>query len=84
MVATEAPFRRGRPLCLPEQQLHTANEHPAHSPPLREATGVSRAAIDMAAAPQRGANPPFATEGGLGLLTRGFAALPVLRTLPAL
>ena len=31
------------------------------SPPL-EATGVFRAAINMAAAPQRGANPSFATE----------------------
>ena len=32
------------------------------SPP-SEATGVFRAATDVAAAPQRGANPPFATEG---------------------
>ena len=31
------------------------------SPP-SEATGVFRAATDVAAAPQRGANPPFATE----------------------
>ena len=30
--------------------------------PTGEATGGFRAAIDMAAAPQRGANPPFATE----------------------
>ena len=29
------------------------------------ATGVFRAATGVAAAPQRGANPPFATEGGL-------------------
>ena len=37
--------------------------------PTGEATGVFRAAIDMAAAPQRGANPPFATEElGVGLL----------------
>ena len=31
------------------------------------ATGVFRAATDVAVAPQRGANPPFATEGGLGV-----------------
>ena len=31
--------------------------------PSSGATGVSRAATDVAAAPQRGANPPFATEG---------------------
>ena len=31
------------------------------APLLSEATGVFRAAIDMAAAPQRGANPSFAT-----------------------
>ena len=36
----------GRPFCYPPS----------------EATGVFRAAIDMAAAPQRGANPSFATE----------------------
>ena len=35
------------------------------SPP-SEATGVFRAATDVAAAPQRGANPPFATEDGWG------------------
>ena len=40
------PARRGRPFCYPPS----------------EATGVFRAAIDMAAAPQRGANPSFATE----------------------
>ena len=31
------------------------------APLFSEATGVFRAAIDMAAAPQRGANPSFAT-----------------------
>ena len=31
------------------------------------ATGVFRAATDVAVAPQRGANPPFATEGGQGV-----------------
>ena len=31
------------------------------------ATGVFRAATDVAAAPPRGANPPFATEGWLGV-----------------
>ena len=30
------------------------------------ATGVFRAATGVAAAPQRGANPPFATEGRQG------------------
>ena len=34
----------------------------ARDSPPSEATGVFRAAIDMAAAPQRGANPSFATE----------------------
>ena len=36
------------------------------APSLR-ATGVFRAATSVAAAPQRGANPPFATEGRLGV-----------------
>ena len=37
-------------------------------PPSREATGVFRAATGVAAAPRRGANPPFATEElGVGL-----------------
>ena len=35
------------------------------APSLR-ATGVFRAATSVAAAPQRGANPPFATEGRMG------------------
>ena len=48
---------------LSESGMHAFRERPC-SP--RGATGVFRAAIDMAAAPQRGANPPFATEGGLG------------------
>ena len=34
--------------------------------PLYLATGVFRAATGVAAAPQRGANPPFATEAGQG------------------
>ena len=34
--------------------------------PLFLATGVFRAATDVAAAPQRGANPSFATEAGSG------------------
>ena len=34
--------------------------------PLPLATGVFRAATGVAAAPQRGANSPFATEAGLG------------------
>ena len=33
-------------------------------PSSREATGVFRAATGVAAAPLRGANPPFATEDG--------------------
>ena len=42
------------------------------------ATGVFRAATGVAAAPQRGANPPFATEGGL----RGGAYLLASNRLP--
>ena len=39
--------------------------------PSSGATGVSRAATDVAAAPQRGANPPFATEGeGSGVVAK--------------
>ncbi len=37
-----------------------------YSPPSLRATGVFRAATGVAAAPQRGANPPFATEGRKG------------------
>ena len=45
--------------------------------PTGEATGVFRAAIDMGAAPQRGANSPFATEdrgGALALVLGGGGA----------
>ena len=42
----DTPNRRGRPYCYPPS----------------EATGVFRAATGVAAAPQRGANPSFATE----------------------
>ena len=35
-----------------------------------EATGVFRAATGVAAAPQRGANSPFATEGGCGVVEK--------------
>ena len=35
-----------------------------------EATGAFRAATGVAAAPQRGANPPFATEGGPGVVEK--------------
>ena len=42
--------------------LHPAvGADPIATPP-SEATGVFRAATDVAAAPQRGANPSFATE----------------------
>ena len=37
-----------------------------HPPLYSEATGVFRVATGVATAPQRGANPPFATEGAGG------------------
>ena len=45
----------------------TAGCRPA-VPSFWKATGAFRAATGVAAAPQRGANPPFATEGGLGVV----------------
>ena len=41
---------------------------PSVVPSFWKATGAFRAATGVAAAPQRGANPPFATEGGLGVV----------------
>ncbi len=53
-----ATNRRGRPPCLPEQR--TADTQ--RSPLLRGDWGL-QSSHSVAAAPQRGANPPFATEG---------------------
>ena len=50
------------------------------SPPL-EATGVFRAATEVAAAPQRGANPPFATEGRKGWVSFRYSVTPFLNML---
>ena len=70
-IQSYAPFvseacstRRGRPLCLPAIFTHFVRYCSGRpfATLLSEATGVFRAAIDMAAAPQRGANPSFATE----------------------
>ncbi len=65
----EAATQRPTPLPLPvrEGSNYSQGGNPQaemHSTPLpsREATGVFRAATGVAAAPQRGANPSFATE----------------------
>ena len=50
--------------------------------PLYLATGVFRAAIGMAAAPQRGANPPFATEAGQGEALRARNRPSIIQLLP--
>ena len=68
-----AELRNETPPSLPEGEeglavsVSGSNSHvnrlPSGRPsPPSEATGVFRAATDVAAAPQRGANPPFATE----------------------
>ena len=63
-VSEACSTRRGRPLCLPAIFTHFVRYCSGRpfATLLSEATGVFRAAIDMAAAPQRGANPSFATE----------------------
>ena len=74
-----AVIKRPTPLPLPKggemgkgrnipSKLKVPNTLKIVSTPLpQRATGVFRAATGVAAAaPQRGANPPFATEGGLG------------------
>ena len=58
-LAKRFPRSSAAHICTCTQQL---------PPPSREATGVFRAATGVAAAPRRGANPPFATEElGVGL-----------------
>ena len=57
----------GTVIINPFRKHITFQPYPAASDSLPTgATGVFRAATDVAAAPQRGANPSFATEGGRG------------------
>ncbi len=57
------PWREGSEMPL---QAATPQAERVSTPLPPRATGVFRAATDVAAAPQRGANPSFATEGGQG------------------
>ncbi len=57
------PCREGSKMPL---QAATPQAERVSTPLPPRATGVFRAATDVAAAPQRGANPSFATEGGQG------------------
>ena len=60
------PCREGSEMPNQVESLEECQAERVSTPLLSRATGVFRAATDVAAAPQRGANPSFATEGGQG------------------
>ena len=66
------PCREGSEMPNQVESLEECQAERVSTPLLSRATGVFRAATDVAAAPQRGANPSFATEGcqGGGSLSR--------------
>ena len=60
------PCREGSEMPNQAEKQGESQAERASTPLPSRATGVFRAATDVAAAPQRGANPSFATEGGQG------------------
>ena len=60
------PCREGSEMPNQVESLEECQAERVSTPLLSRATGVFRAATDVAAAPQRGANPSFATEGCQG------------------
>ena len=60
------PCREGSEMPNQVESLEECQAERVSTPLLSRATGVFRAATDVAAAPQRGANSPFATEGCQG------------------
>ena len=60
------PCREGSEMPYQMENQEESQVEKVSTPLPTRATGVFRAATDVAAAPQRGANPSFATEGGQG------------------
>ena len=60
------PCREGSEMPNQAEKQGESQAERVSTPLPSRATGVFRAATDVAAAPQRGANPSFATEGGQG------------------
>ena len=60
------PCREGSEMPNQAENQEESQAERVSTPLPSRATGVFRAATDVAAAPQRGANPSFATEGGQG------------------
>ena len=60
------PCREGSEMPNQAEKQGESQAERESTPLPSRATGVFRAATDVAAAPQRGANPSFATEGGQG------------------